>query len=136
MYMTRAELCSLADHGIELGNHTRNHVWCRNLDQTGFEQQFQAGRKELEELSGREVRSFSVPYGMAADLTEAGSRFLLAGGHRALFLVEGLTNTKHASLDRLHRVSLKASEDSGSFAELEVMPRLRRLRNAVRGRGR
>jgi len=136
LYLTAEELCSLGESGIEVGNHTRTHAWCRNLDESGCDIELLGGRIELERMTGRPVRAFSVPYGVSSDLTSDVRAYLLRNGHRALFLVEGLPNGARPALDSLNRVSLKGTTDHETFTELEMLPRLRRIRNFLRGRGR
>lgn len=69
--MTAAEVATLATGGlIEIGAHTVTHPV---LSTFGYEQQrweiFQS-KKELEEITGREVRVFAYPNGGRADYTD------------------------------------------------------------------
>lgn len=132
LHVTSAELRTLAGYGIEIGNHTAEHVWCRNLDESGRSDQLIRGQAELENITGRKVRSFSVPYGESRDLTPEVHKELTGNGHEALFLVEGLANDANRALDRLDRVSLEGVANHSTFAELEILPRLRRIRNYLR----
>lgn len=135
LYLNSHELRCLQESGIEVGNHTRTHVWCRNLDRAGYEAELTHGRSELERLSGRLVRAFSVPYGESKDLTPDIQTHLAETGHQMLFLVEGLPNGARPRSNCLDRVTLKGTTDNATFHELEVLPRLRRIRNLLRRRG-
>jgi hypothetical protein len=70
-----------------------------------------------------------VPYGSSSDLTPNLVTHLQSSGYQAAFLVESLANTSCTNRFRLDRVSVKARGDSGLFSEIEVMPRLRVIRN-------
>jgi hypothetical protein len=77
------------------------------------------------------VRAFAFPYGLAADATAAAVSAVAGSGHDAAFLVHGRHNQAGSDRHRLCRVSVQGRTDSASFAEVEVLPRLRRLRRAT-----
>jgi peptidoglycan/xylan/chitin deacetylase (PgdA/CDA1 family) len=131
LYLTRKQLCELACLDFEIGNHTYTHVRCRSLTPETFGQEVERNKTELEAVSGRKVRSFSVPYGSSADLTRDMVRLLQLSGHRAVFLSESVANPRGA--DRLHldRVSTRAGGDDTLFFEIEILPRLRAIRNRL-----
>ena len=63
--MSRAEVRALSGlPGIEIGNHTRTHIDLR-AEPSGdiLEREIVGGKKDLEDLIGMEVSSFSYPYG-------------------------------------------------------------------------
>jgi len=131
LYLTSDQLRALANFDFEIGNHTYTHANCRCLRPEDFEQEIDRNKRVLEEISGTPVRSFSVPYGSSIDLTADLQAHLQKEGYRAGFLVESVAN--RPCTDRLHldRVSVKAGSDSGLFSELEVLPRLRVIRNRL-----
>ena len=63
LYLTREQVCVLASLGFEIGNHTYTHVRCRSLTGENFAGEVDRNKAELESVSGKKVRSFSVPYG-------------------------------------------------------------------------
>ncbi|MGH9403386.1 MAG: polysaccharide deacetylase family protein [Terriglobia bacterium] len=136
LYLTRKQLHALGSLDFEVGNHTYTHVRCRTLTPETFTQEIDRNKAELETLTGRKVRSFSVPYGSSADLTSDLVKHLKHSGHDAVFLSESVAN--HQGADRLHldRVSTRAGGDNTLFFEIEILPRLRAMRNRLfRGLG-
>ncbi len=131
LYLTRRQLCELSSSGFEIGDHTYTHVRCGSLTAEEFGDEVDRNKAELQALTGREVRSFSVPYGSSADLTSDLIRHLELSGHQAIFLSESVANP--GSINRLHldRVSIHAKRDDTFFLEIEVLPRLRAIRNTL-----
>jgi peptidoglycan/xylan/chitin deacetylase (PgdA/CDA1 family) len=129
LYMTGRQICDLASSDFEIGNHTYTHVHCRSLSSQNFGQEIDRNKAELETLSGRRVRSFSLPYGSSADLTSDLVRHLQVSGHEAVFLSESVANPRGADSFRLDRVSPRADGENTFFFEMEVLPRLRAIRN-------
>jgi len=131
LYLTRQQLRGLAAYDFEIGNHTYSHVHCRTLSHDSFRQEIDRNKWELEAVSGRKVRSFSVPYGSSADLTADIVRHLRASGHEAVFLSESVANSGGGDGFRFDRVSSHADSDEAFFSEIEVLPRLRAMRNQL-----
>jgi len=129
LYLTSKQLRRLAAFDFEIGNHTYTHVNCRCLGTEDFGQEIDRNKKVLEEASGTRVRSFSIPYGSSIDLTPQLVAHLQNSGYQAGFLVESLANRSCTDRFRLDRVSIKARGDSGLFSEIEILPRLRVIRN-------
>lgn len=126
LYLTSEQLRRLASRGFEIGNHTYTHVNCRWLSPEDLDTEIDRNKSVLEEMSGTPVRSFSVPYGSATDLTLGLLDHLRNSGHQAAFLVEGLPNVPQTDKFHLYRVSIQAQGDAALFSEIEVLPRLRR----------
>ena len=133
LYLRSHELGTLTASGIEIGSHTYTHVHCRVLSGTGFEEEVDRNKARLEEVSGTVVRSFSLPYGSSADLTPELLAHLRWSGYEAVFLAEGSTNTIRRGYSLLDRVSIKANDKAELFAQIEVLPRLRAIRNLLVG---
>lgn len=131
LYMTEAQLRSLRAANIEVGNHTYSHVHGRTLAGKDFTTEIGQNKAILESLTGNAVRAFSVPYGSSTDLTPVLKKYLHDTGHRAAFLVESTSNTPATSLYQLHRVSIRSTNDADLFGELEILPRLRSVRNGL-----
>jgi|GEM_PF-1947878 len=133
LYLTSEQLRELGSSNFEIGNHTYTHVNCRSLSGSDFDEEIARNKTVLEDISGRAVRSFSVPYGSSADLTPELSSHLQSTGHQAIFLAESVANSKGADLFQLDRVSVKGRSDAERFSEIEILPRLRMLRNSLSG---
>jgi peptidoglycan/xylan/chitin deacetylase (PgdA/CDA1 family) len=131
LYLTTEQLCSLASFDFEIGNHTYSHVHCRRLSQTEICEEIDRNRAELEALSGTKVRSFSQPYGSSKDLTAELASHLRESGHKAVFLSESVANLGGADLFHLDRVNPRVESDDSLFLDLEVLPRLRAVRNRL-----
>ena len=131
MYLTSKQLHELASFDFEIGNHTYTHVHCRSLSPEEFGSQVDRNKAELEALSGTKVRAFSQPYGSSKDLTRDLAEHLERSGHKAVFLSESVANSRGADPFHLDRVSTRAESDDTLFFEIEVLPRLRAVRNQV-----
>ncbi|HZR63525.1 MAG TPA: polysaccharide deacetylase family protein [Terriglobales bacterium] len=136
LYLSRKQIAELASKGFEIGNHTATHVRCRSLTAADMFAEVEGNRAELETVSGKQVRSFSVPYGATADLTQDVVLHLKASGHQAVFLSESVANNRTADRFHLDRVSIQADRYDRLFFEVEVLPRLRALRNRFSRSGR
>jgi peptidoglycan/xylan/chitin deacetylase (PgdA/CDA1 family) len=131
LYLTTEQLRALASFDFEIGNHTYSHVHCRSMLQEEFSQEIDRNKTELETHSGKKVRSFSQPYGSSKDLTRELADHLERSGHRAVFLSESVANLRGADPWHLDRVNARADRDDTLFLDLEVLPRLRAVRNRV-----
>jgi len=131
LYLTTAQLRALAGLGVEIGNHTYSHARCRVLQGTDLDQEIGQNQKLLERVTGRRVRAFSVPYGTKTDLTPEVVNYLRRSGHDAAFLVDSLPNNHSTDIYALYRVSLDSTSDADAFSKLEILPRLRAMRDTV-----
>jgi hypothetical protein len=131
LYLTSKQLCDLASFDFEIGNHTYNHVHCRSLSEEEFGREVDRNKAELEAVSRTKVRSFSQPYGSSTDLTRDLAEHLERSGHKAVFLSESVANPQGADPFHLDRVSTRAESDDTFFFEIEVLPRLRAVRNRL-----
>ena len=133
-YLSTEELQRLPRMGMEIGNHTRSHVFCRTLDDAAVEDEIVAHQRELARLVGRPIRAFAFPYGRTADATPRTLAALAASGHSDAFLVEGRLNRSAAASTEAaphvrHRVSISARSSRDAVAELEWFPLLRDARS-------
>ncbi len=129
LYVTSKQLRGLASFDFEIGNHTYTHVHCRALSSEKLCQEIDRNKFELEAVSGTTVRSFSVPYGSSADLTSDVARHLRLSGHEAVFLSESVANCEGYSALHFDRISSHGDSDEALFLEIEVLPRLRTMRD-------
>lgn len=66
------ELRDMAQFGIEIGLHTRNHVdFSRVHDPRIIQSEIVEAKDELEQAIGQSVRYFAFPYGLPEQLTQA-----------------------------------------------------------------
>jgi peptidoglycan/xylan/chitin deacetylase (PgdA/CDA1 family) len=128
LYLSRQQLRDLTKFNFELGNHTYTHANCRTLSAAEFDGEIERNKAVLEKISDTRVRSFSVPYGSSLDLTTDLAQYLERSGYKAAFLAEGRANSTGTHKFLLDRISVKASTDSAFFSEIEILPRLRRIR--------
>lgn len=131
LYLTSKQLCDLKSFDFEIGNHTYRHTHCRSFSHQDFVSEVDRNKTELEALSGATIRSFSLPYGSSKDLTNELAEHLELSGHKAVFLSESVANPRRPGLFNLDRISPCAESDDGLFFEIEVMPRLRAIRNRM-----
>jgi len=130
LYLSSRQLRDLATFNFEIGNHTYSHANGRALSVGDFAGEIDTNKAVLEAASGRKVRSFSVPYGSSADLTNDLVAYLHGSGYEAVFLAESRANPPCPDRFRLDRVSIKTGRDGVLFSEIEILPRLRTIRNS------
>jgi peptidoglycan/xylan/chitin deacetylase (PgdA/CDA1 family) len=133
LYLISQQLRDLASFKFEIGNHTYTHANCRSLSAADFGGEIDKNKAMLEAISGTKVRSFSVPYGSSVDLTPDLVAHLQRSEYEAVFLAEGRANSSRTHRSRLDRVSIRASMDAAFFSEIEILPRLRTMRNSLFG---
>ncbi len=131
LYISSHQLRSLASFNFEIGNHTYSHVYGRNLAGNDFAEEIGRNKSILESISGKTIRTFSAPYGSAIDLPGRLVEYLRQLNHESAFLVESSINNPHTDPFRLLRVSVQVSNNADLFSELEIMPRLRSIRDAL-----
>jgi Polysaccharide deacetylase len=132
IYLSSHQLRELvAQFRFEIGDHTYSHPHCRSLSNTDFTEEIDRNKRDLELISGAPVRSFSVPYGSTADLTPVLVAHLRRCGYKAAFLSESRVNTLQADPFRLNRISIKTGQAKVLFSEIEVLPRLRSMRDLL-----
>jgi peptidoglycan/xylan/chitin deacetylase (PgdA/CDA1 family) len=132
LFLDPDDLSRCARFGCEVANHTESHVFCRTITTEAEAAGELVGyRAKLEQMTGQPVRAFSYPYGNRRDATELVERILADSGHEARFLVESRPNhTRHPGRP-INRVSLHDCPVSHLTAQLEILPPLRAVRDAV-----
>lgn len=125
LYLSASELTQLADDGVEIGNHTYDHVHGRALDHSTAQEQIVDSQTRLQAITRRRVRSFAYPYGGSADATALTTSVLRASDHDSAFLVDGRPNRSTSPSLHLHRVSITANDPAQAALQLRVLPRLR-----------
>lgn len=125
LYVKPADIRQLADSGVEIGNHTAEHVHCRALTEDSLREQVIASAHAIHDLSGRPVRGFAYPYGNLLDRTELVTSALRSSGHQCAFVVHNRANSRQTDPFGLFRISLNTGDPRLIAAEMEVLPRLR-----------
>lgn len=131
IYASEDDIRGLPSLGVEIGNHTTSHVFCRTLEEETLASEIVENARRLAILSGAPVRAFGVPYGSSQDLTPALQASLRDSGHEWVFLVEGCANPRRNDLVRCDRSSLHSGDPGEVFGELEILARLRRVRRRI-----
>jgi peptidoglycan/xylan/chitin deacetylase (PgdA/CDA1 family) len=129
LYLNTKQVRELASLTFEIGNHTRSHIHCRCLLPRDFCEEIDRNKTELEALSKQAVRSFSVPYGSSADLSNDVIAHLRRSGHELIFLSQAVANPCGSDRMCFDRVGFRALSDDTLFLELELLPRLRKIRD-------
>jgi peptidoglycan/xylan/chitin deacetylase (PgdA/CDA1 family) len=133
LYLSSKQLRDFAAFNFEIGNHTYSHVNCRSLSPADFAEEIDQNKRVLESAAGSQVRSFSIPFGSSVDLTSELSIHLHFSGYEAVFLGEGCANSSRPGQLEFDRVSVTGNYDSTLFSEIEILPRLRSIRNSLFG---
>jgi peptidoglycan/xylan/chitin deacetylase (PgdA/CDA1 family) len=132
LFLEHTELPRLAEFACEVGNHTSSHLFCRAIaDEAAGEVELVEHKGRLELWAGTRIRAFSYPYGRRRDATPLVERLLAESGHEATFLVESRPNTRRRAGATWNRVSVQDRPVARLGIELEVLPRLRALRDRV-----
>lgn len=131
LFLDHDELAAVVEHGIEIGNHTASHLFCRAIDsEHAADVELVQHKRKLESWAGKPVRSFSYPYGNRRDTTSLVEQTLADSGHEATFVVESRPNGR-TRVRPWNRVGLDALPARRLGLELELLPRLRAMRDAV-----
>ena len=65
--LNRNEIKQLSEQGIEIGSHTLHHTDLKNVTAEKAREEFQLSKSILEEITEKDVESFSFPYGSYHD---------------------------------------------------------------------
>jgi peptidoglycan/xylan/chitin deacetylase (PgdA/CDA1 family) len=104
----KRDVCELATSGFEVGSHTVNHV---DLAQCGDETVFAElleSKRDLEEVVGRPVTLFSLPFGQEANTRPGVEELVRKAGYRAMFSAYGGYVTHASHLFDLRRISVSS----------------------------
>ncbi|MDO8264619.1 MAG: polysaccharide deacetylase family protein [Gallionella sp.] len=63
LMMTTAQLKKLSDRGVEIGGHTVAHTVLTTLDLEAAHAEISEGKRRLEEITGKRIRTFAYPNG-------------------------------------------------------------------------
>ncbi len=76
-YLSRRQLRELGDLGVEVGSHSMTHPYLNDLTEEQLTHELLASKRELEQITGRQIDHFSCPGGrwdqrIAAKAAQAG----------------------------------------------------------------
>jgi peptidoglycan/xylan/chitin deacetylase (PgdA/CDA1 family) len=132
LFINTDDLRQLPGFGIHVGNHSLTHSFFRSLSTAELQIEIRRSQQLLERLSGQSVTCLAIPYGNELDATEAALATARASGHRAIFLVHGRSNTRRPAPDVFYRVCADRLRTEFLPISLEILPRLRTLRDWLR----
>ena len=78
-----AQLRCMAEAGIEIGGHTRDHFdFSRTVDPSTLQDQIGDDRRRLQQMVGQEIRYFAFPFGLKPQLRAAAIEAVIAAGYQ------------------------------------------------------
>jgi peptidoglycan/xylan/chitin deacetylase (PgdA/CDA1 family) len=87
--LKREEVAGLAEYGVAVGAHTVNHVDLGTIEAEQARRELEQSKKDLEEITGREVPFFSFPFGKESNIRPEVRDMVKAAGFQALFSAHG-----------------------------------------------
>ncbi len=117
----------LANAPLDIACHGYEHTFAGDA----LDHEIVDASNRIESWTGKRPRAFSVPYGRRADATAPLQAFAREHGMEAMFLAESTINA-HDERFLFDRVAMTDAPAAGLFAEMEVLPRIRRQRNRWR----
>lgn len=80
---TPKHIREIADAGIEIGGHTRDHIDCGSCESAAkLGDQIRRDKLDLEDMIGRPVRFFAFPFGTPRQITPAAIRCVADAGYK------------------------------------------------------
>lgn len=132
LFLSAKDLGKLADCGIDVGNHSMNHMAFRSLSPSELDDEISGSKAALERMTGRAIRCLSIPYGNENDATPAALAVARASGHEAIFLVHGRGNHRQLAPDLFYRTSPRQVAPWLLPLTVAGLPRLRGLLRSAR----
>jgi peptidoglycan/xylan/chitin deacetylase (PgdA/CDA1 family) len=126
-----SEMRKLEDYRIEVGNHSLTHSFFRALSRDELNVEIGQSRRDLQGLSGQQVRCLSIPYGDQGDATESVAAVARASGHVAIFLAHARSNRFRRRESTYSRVALSNQAVRMIPLMLWGFPILRSLRDGL-----
>lgn len=86
---TLSQLREMADAGVEIGAHNRNHIHLGVVSVDVMQEEIVGAKHDLEQALEREVRYFAFPYGQPADLSTAAFQIAYQAGYHGVCSAHG-----------------------------------------------
>jgi peptidoglycan/xylan/chitin deacetylase (PgdA/CDA1 family) len=132
LFLRPEELAALPDFGIEIANHTFSHVHCGPLSRSELETEIVSSRELLRKLApGQQIQAFAFPWGNHSDATTEALAIARGCGHRAIFLMHGLSNRRRPAEDIWYRILVTNESDDRLRITLGVLPYLRDMKTFI-----
>ena len=131
IFLDSSDLAKLGHYRIEIGNHSLTHSFFRTLSKEELDIEIGQSRRDLQRLSGQQVRCLSIPYGDERDATENVMAVARASGHVAIFLVHARSNRFRRRDDTYYRVGLSNEGVETMPLTLRAFPILRSFRHGL-----
>jgi len=113
-YMTRPQLRSLSDLGLEIGSHSLTHPYLTDLPQDKLDQEIIRSKHELEHITGREVFHFSCPGGRWDERVAETAR---RAGYRSVSTSRTAANSSSTCNFSLGRVAIMRETNLDTFVD-------------------
>jgi len=110
--MTKKNILAMSAHGFHFGGHTRTHKKLVSLSLKEAEDEIMMGKKDLEELLQKPVRSFAYPYG---DFNDPIIDLMKKGGFRAARTVHTGNTHRESDLFRLTCIKINGKTPAWKF---------------------
>lgn len=133
LFLSPSHIAELPGMGVEIANHTMRHTSCRHLEPSELQVEIVEAKAELEAMSGRPVRAFAFPWGNEGDATPGAMAAVRTSGHAATFLMHGRCNGRRPATDVWYRSLVQNETGLGLAMSVELLPRLRSIRQAALG---
>jgi peptidoglycan/xylan/chitin deacetylase (PgdA/CDA1 family) len=130
-FLDSSDLAKLGRYRIEVGNHSLTHSFFRTLSKDELDIEIGRSRRDLQRISGQQVRCLSIPYGDQRDATESVMAVARASGHVAIFLVHARSNRFRRCDDTYYRVGLSNEGVATMPLMLWAFPILRSFRHGL-----
>jgi peptidoglycan/xylan/chitin deacetylase (PgdA/CDA1 family) len=102
--MNRQQILDAVGRGTEIGSHTMTHVDLAAVSESEAERQIFGSKDQLQQLLGKEVRSFCYPYGRKTQKTE---ELVRQAGYRCACSTIGGVNSSETNRFSLRRVNVR-----------------------------
>lgn len=128
LYMNRAEVAAWAADGLDIGSHTATHPRLGRLGATRVADEIARSRRDLAALTGREIRHFACPWGVAGHDFDPAREPALAreSGYRSFFTTRRGRASSPADLFLMPRYVVEPHWPVSDFEALMGGARLRR----------
>jgi peptidoglycan/xylan/chitin deacetylase (PgdA/CDA1 family) len=113
-YLTRAQLRSLSDLGLEVGSHSLTHPYLTDLSQDKLNEEISRSKQELEQITGQAVLHFSCPGGR---WDERVANTACRAGYHSVATSRSVANSSSGSLFALGRVAIMRGTNLETFAK-------------------
>jgi peptidoglycan/xylan/chitin deacetylase (PgdA/CDA1 family) len=130
-FLDLTDMRKLGDYRIEVGNHSLTHSFFRTLSRDELDIEIGQSQRDLQRLSGQQVRCLSIPYGYQRDATESVMAVARASGHAVIFLVHARSNRFRRRDDTYYRVGLTNEGIEKMPLVLWILPTLRSFRHGL-----